>query len=146
MAKLIEGAVRRVFSAWLCLFLLGAIAIAAQRGEGAGSGEAFVGVWSGTWEGSGGTGGLELTLERAKDGSIGGRVSVTGEPTYQTTIRTVSFDGAKMTAKYDLPSDESIAVVLEAKFDGDSATGTGAAREKANGGDVATGTWTVKKK
>ena len=108
--------------------------------------ESLVGVWSGTWEGAGGTGGFELTLEKAKDGSIGGRVSVTGEPTYQATIRTASFDGAKMTAKYDFPPDENIAVVLETTFEGKSAKGTWAAREKANGGDLATGTWTVTKK
>jgi hypothetical protein len=51
-----------------------------------------------------------------------------------------------MTASYDLPSDENIGVVLEAKFEGTTATGTWAAREKANGGEVATGTWTATKK
>ena len=145
MPQVIGGAVRKVCNVWLCFCLLGAITIAAQRGEGAGSGEAFVGVWSGTWEGGGVSGGFELTLEKAKDGSIGGRVWVTGEPTYKATLATLSFDGPKLTAKYDFPPDENIAVVLEAKFDGTTATGTWAAREKANGGDLATGTWTVKK-
>ncbi len=51
-----------------------------------------------------------------------------------------------MTAKYDFPPDENIAVVLEATFEGKSAKGTWAAREKANGADLATGTWTVTRK
>jgi hypothetical protein len=140
--------VRKALSVLVVLVLLSTVGMARQRGaEGAPPpGEALVGTWTGTWEGAGGTGGFELTLEKAKDGSVGGRVSVTGEPTYQTTLGTVSFDGPKMTAKYDFPPDENIAVVLEAKFDGNTATGTWAAREKANGGELASGTWTVSRK
>ena len=78
--------------------------------------------------------------------SPGSSVSVTGEPTYKATLGTVSFDGPKMTAKYDFPAAENIEVVLEAKFDGNTATGTWTAREKPNGGDVASGTWTVTRK
>ncbi len=138
---------RKALSVLVGLLLLSAGGVARQRGaEGAAPGEALVGTWTGTWEGAGGTGGFELTLEKAKDGSVGGRVSVTGEPTYRATLDTVSFDGPKMTAKYDFPPDENIAVVLETTFDGNSAKGTWAAREKANGGEVASGTWTVSRK
>lgn len=138
---------RKALSVWICLLLLSAAGIARQRGaDGTAPGEPLVGTWTGTWEGAIGAGGFELTLEKAKDGSIGGGVSVTGEPTYKATLSTVSFDGPKMTAKYDFPPDENIAVVLEAKFDGNTATGTWAAREKANGGEVASGTWTVSRK
>src|SRR5688572_18819835 len=74
--RLIGGFVRRMFSLWMCLVVLAVSGISAQRAsEGATPGEAFLGVWSGTWEGGGRTGGIELTLEKAKDGSIGGRVS-----------------------------------------------------------------------
>ena len=96
---------RKGFSVWLCLALFAAIASAAQKGaEGTPPGEEFVGTWSGGWEGAGGSGGFELVLEKAKDGSIGGRVSVTGEPTYKATLETVSFEGPKMTARYKFPS------------------------------------------
>ena len=54
--------------------------------------------------------------------------------------------GPKMTAKYTIPIDESIGVVLVITFEGNSAKGTWAAREKASGTDVATGMLTVTKK
>jgi len=139
--------VRKALSVGICLLLSGLVAIAHQQGGGGerAAGEAPVGTWAGTWEGAGATGGFELTLEKGKDGAVGGRVSVTGDPTYKATLATVSFDGPKMTAKYDFPPDENIAVTIEAKFDGKNATGTWAAREKASGNDLATGTWTVTK-
>lgn len=138
---------RRAFSVAMCVVLAGLVAIAEQRGGESAAGEPFVGTWSGTWEGSGSPGGgFELTLEKGKDGAIGGQVSVTGEPTYKTRLGTVSFDGAKMTAKYDFPPDENVGVALEARFDGSRATGTWAAREKASGNELASGTWTVTKK
>jgi hypothetical protein len=139
--------VRKAFSTWLCLALFAAIGIAAQKsGEGTAPGEPFVGTWTGGWEGAGGSGGFELILEKAKDGSIGGRVSVTGEPTYKAILESASFEGPKMTAKYSFPPDESIGVVLVITFEGNSAKGTWAAREKSSGADVATGTLTVTKK
>ncbi len=90
--------------------------------------------------------GFELTLEKSKDGTIGGRVSVTGEPTYKATFKALSFDGKKMSAKYDFPPDEGGEVLLEASFDGNTAKGTWSLREKANSNEVATGGWTVTRK
>jgi hypothetical protein len=76
----------------------------ARRGaDGASTAQDYLGTWTGSWEGGGGTGGLEITLEKGEAG-LGGRVSVTGEPTYKATLRTVAFDGPKMTAKYDFSS------------------------------------------
>ena len=98
----------------------------------------YIGTWTGTWEG-GGTGGFVLTLAKADEGKLGGRVSVTGEPTYETTLKTVSFDGKKMTATYDFPPDPKIGIVLTATFEGNSATGTWAARESGGTADVANG-------
>jgi hypothetical protein len=92
------------------------------------------------------SGGFELTLAKPTDSGTGARVSVTGEPTYEATIRTIAFDGKKMTAAYDFPPDESLEVRLTATFDGDTAKGFWSARGKADGGELATGTWTVKKK
>ena len=116
---------------------------AAQQRDTEGTAADFLGTWTGTWEG-GGSGGFELTLEKAEGGKIGGRVSVTGEPTYKATLKTVAFNGKKMTATYDFPPDPNIGITLEATFDGKTATGTWAARQ-GGGSDVATGTWTVKR-
>src|SRR5947207_1665586 len=98
--------IRTTSSIWLWIFALVAVCSAAQRGgEGAKEGEQFLGTWIGTWEGAG-TGTFELTLEKDSDGALGGRVSVTGEPTYKATFKSVTFNGNKMTVKYDFPPDE----------------------------------------
>jgi hypothetical protein len=115
-----------------------------QRGDGAAAGD-VAGVWTGTWEGGGGSGGFELTLEKTKDGPLGGRVSVTGEPTYTATLKTLSIADKKLSATYDFPPDESLEVVLAATIEGATAKGTWLARQKS-GGELASGTWTVTKK
>jgi hypothetical protein len=131
---------------WVWLLILGTICSAAQRGaEGSSTGEQFVGVWTGTWEG-GGSGGFELTLEKDNIGAVRGKVSVTGEPTYKATFTALSFDGKKLDAKYDFPLADGIEVVLAASFDGNTATGTWSAREKSSDNEVASGSWTVTRK
>ncbi len=138
---------RKHWCVFVCLLFLGVVCIEAQRGaEGSATGEEFIGVWSGTWEGSGSSGGFELTLEKNKDGPVTGRVSVTGEPTYKADFKALSFEGKKMTAKYDFPPSELAEVVLVATFDGDRAKGTWSLRTKADGTEAVAGTWTVSKK
>jgi hypothetical protein len=138
--------VRNRCCVWLWLIIFAAMCSAAQRGaEGSSSGEQFLGTWTGTWDGSG-SGGFELTLEKGKDGAVGGRVSVTGEPTYKATLKVLSFDGKKMSAKYDFPPDEGGEVLLEASFDDSTAKGTWSLREKANSNEVAAGGWSVTRK
>jgi hypothetical protein len=122
-----------------------AVSIAAQQADKAGP-DAYVGVWTGTWDGGGSGGGFELTLEKPKDGPMTGKVSVTGEPTYQATLKSLSFDGAKMTAKYDFTPDPAAEVVLTATFDGKNATGGWSLLEKATGNEVASGGWKVARK
>ena len=103
----------------LCVaFVVCAVSLAsAQRGpEGAPKPEQFAGVWSGTWDGGGSGGGFELTLEQPKEGPMTGKVSVTGEPAYQATLKSLAFDGKKMTAKYDFTPDDSAEVTLAATF------------------------------
>ena len=140
------SAVRQTLGLSVCLVLFTALCSAAQGGAGgAKEGEKFLGAWSGTWAG-GGSGGFDLTLEKGAEGALGGKVAVTGGPTYNATLKTVSFESNKMTARYDFPEDEGIEVVLVATFDGKTATGTWSAREKGAGSEVATGTWTVTKK
>ena len=123
------------------------IGSAAQRGpDKPSSGEEFVGVWSGTWEGAGGSGGFEVTFEKNPDAVVG-KVSVTGEPTYKASFKALSFEGKKMNAKYDFPPNAADAEVwLTATFDGNRANGTWSLRVKADGSEVAAGTWAVTKK
>jgi hypothetical protein len=106
----------------------------------------YLGTWTGTWEGGGGSGGIELKLEKSDAGALSGRVSVTGEPTYKAMFKTVSFEDSAMTASYDFPPDESIEIVLTASFEADHAKGSWSAREKGSGNEAANGTWSVEKK
>jgi hypothetical protein len=116
-----------------------------RSGGDAASAKKFLGTWTGTWDGAGGGGGIELVLESKQDGAAGGRVSVTGEPTYKATLKTLAFDGPKMSATYDFPPDDSLEIVLVGTFDGDTAKGTWSARAKGRG-EVNAGGWTVKRK
>ena len=120
------------------------VAMLAQ-GSGTKADNPFLGVWSGTWDGAG-SGGFELTLEKTKDGALTGKVSVTGEPTYKATLKTVAFDGKKMNAAYDFPPDDAAEVILAATFDDTSAAGTWSLREKGGGNEVASGNWKVARK
>jgi hypothetical protein len=122
-----------------------ALAGAPPSGQGSAAGEEHVGTWTGTFEGSG-SGGIELTLEKDQSGAITGKLAVSGEPNYTVALKSLEFDGKKMSAKYDYPPDQSTEVVIAATFDGSAASGTWSARDKASGSEVATGTWTVKKK
>jgi hypothetical protein len=132
---------------WICLFLFGAVCSAAQRDAGAKvPGEQFAGTWTGTWDASGSDGGgFEVTLDKGAD-AMSGRVSVTGEPTYKAVFKTVSFDGNKMTAKYDFPPAEGAEVVLTAVFEASRSAGKWSLREKSSDNEVAAGGWTVTKK
>jgi hypothetical protein len=135
----------KVFSAIATSFGLTVLFLTVPAAQDAkGAAEQYVGVYSGTWEGAG-TGGFELTLEKPKDGAIAGRVSVTGEPTYKATFRTVSFEANVMHAAYDFPPDGEAEILLNARFEGKTVTGTWVARVKATGMDVASGTWTCTK-
>jgi hypothetical protein len=135
---------------WCLLFVVGAVGYtSAQRGaDAAPKVETFAGTWSGTWEdaGSGSSGGFDLTLEQGKDGPMTGKVSVTGEPTYKAVFKSLSFDGKKMSAKYDFPPDESAEILLAASFEGNTATGTWSAALKGTDSQIASGTWKVARK
>jgi hypothetical protein len=135
----------RAFSICLSLLMLVSVGADARHRVTEPSSQTDVtGTWTGTWEGAG-TGGFELTLEKGKDGKLGGQVSVTGEPTYKATLKTLKIEGPKMNASYDFPPDESAEVTLTAIFDGDTAKGTWVLTQKG-GGELASGTWTVAKK
>lgn len=132
----------------LTIGVMSLVAPGAAQSGGSGGGDAaakkYYGTWVGKWEGEGQSGGFDLTLEAGKDGKPGGSVSVTGEPTYKATLKTLAFDGAKMTATYDFPPDPSATVTLGATFEGDTANGTWGLKSSSIG--AISGTWTVKKK
>ena len=136
---------RTRYGIWLWVVVFGAVCAAVQTGGKSSSGEEFLGTWIGTWDGAG-TGGFELTLEKTKDGALGGRVSVTGEPAYKSVLKSVEFAGKKMNAKYDFTPDERGEVVLDLTFDEKSAKGTWLLSEKGSNNKVATGAVAVSKK
>ena len=137
---------RKSWAVYILLIVFGVVCSAAQRGaEGAANGEQFLGTWTGSWDSGNSNGGFELTLEKGKEGVVGGRVSITGEPTYKALFKALSFDGNKMTAKYDFPPDESAEVALGATFEGNKANGTWAVQAKGTDKPALTGTWTVTK-
>ena len=130
----------------LVLILASAVSPAAQSG-GAQSADPdrYLGGWSGSWDAGATGGGFELTLEHEKDKPMAGKVSVTGEPEYKATLKSVSFDGAKMTAKYDFTPEPAAEVVLVATFEGNAASGTWSLVEKGSGNEIASGGWKVKR-
>ena len=135
------------FRTGVLLLILVAVGSTARQASGQGSnGSEYVGTWSGSWEMTGSSGGFELTLEKGKDAALAGRVSVTGEPTYKAELKTIAFDGKKMTATYDFPPDDNLEIALATTFDGNTAKGTWTARGKNGGAEVASGSWTVSKK
>ena len=134
---------RKSVTFWLFVLILGATVAAIQQ---TGDTADRTGTWPGTWEGGGGTGGVELTLEKPAGGPLAGRVSVTGEPTYKATFTTVAIEGNKLSAVYDFPAADGAEVVLAATFEGNACKGTWVLREKASRNTAFEGTWSVAKK
>jgi hypothetical protein len=131
-------------SIWLTLLLVMSITGNAVAGQ-ASAGEQYVGMWAGTYDGAG-TGTLELILDR-KDGGIAGKVSATTDGgNYTADLKDVTFEGAKMSAKYDFPLDPSAEVVVTATFDGNTAKGTWSLRPKGQTEEIAGGGLSVTKK
>lgn len=126
----------------LSLLIFATVSLSLQAAQAADP----TGTWTGTWEGAGGNGGIEIVIEKGKDGALGGRISVTGEPTYKATLKTVTVDGQKLSWTYDFPPDESIELTMAATIDGQKIKGTWSARPKAGGDELASGTLTVEKK
>ena len=109
-------------------------------------GEQYAGMWSGTYDGSG-TGQFELTLDKGTDGAMTGKVAATTDGgNYTADLKSVSFEGTKMTAKYDFPLDPSAEVVMTATFDDGTAKGTWSLRAKGQPDEIASGGFAVTKK
>jgi hypothetical protein len=129
------------------IFLLGAIVSATASARSQSSrGQEYAGTWSGTWDGSG-SGEFELTLEQTKDGAIGGKIAVTTDGgNYNADLKSVAFDGNRMTAAYDFPLDPSAEVAVSATFDQKTAKGTWMLRPKGQSTEIASGTFSVTRK
>ncbi|HEX7139114.1 MAG TPA: hypothetical protein VF219_14770 [Vicinamibacterales bacterium] len=113
---------------------------------GQSSGEKYIGAWTGTWDGAG-SGDFELTLDKAKDGPLAGRVAVvTDGGNYNAELKSITFDGPKMTATYDFPLDPSAEINVTATFADQSAKGTWAMHPKGQDAEIAAGTFSVTKK
>src|SRR5262245_8041118 len=124
----------------------GALGVQTQAAKPA-DGEQFAGNWLGTWEG-GGTGKFDIKIERGADGAMTGGVSVgTDMGDYQAKFSALSFEGGKMTARYDFPLDAQGEISLTGTFDASKATGKWSLGAKGQPEQaMAEGTWTVEKK
>ena len=133
---------------FLAVLLVTWVIGAAARGDArqtAGA-EQYAGMWSGTYDG-GGTGQFEMTLDKGKDGGMTGKVNVTTDGgNYSADLKSVSFDGDKMMAKYDFPLDPSAEVVMTATFDKTTAKGRWSLRPKGQPDEIASGGIAITKK
>lgn len=130
---------------WLFVFCAVCFAVSTEARQAA-TGEEYVGTWPGTWDGSG-SGNFELTLEKAKDGGVTGRVAVTTDGgNYKADFTSLSFDGKKMNAKYEFPLDPAAEVAVTAVFEGSTAKGTWSLRPKGQETELIGGSWTVTRK
>src|SRR3954471_1156519 len=131
-------------SVWLSIVLLAAVSLSAQKdGARPAVPDDVLGTWSGTWDGDGGSGGFDLTLQRGKEGATIGKVAVTGDPAYQAALRTIVFDGRKMTAKYDFTPQPAAEVTLKATFEKETAAGSWSLADPSTGNHLAGGSWKV---
>jgi len=107
----------------------------------------FTGAWAGTWEGGGGGGKIEVTIVKDEAGKFTGKVAVsTDGGDYTANLKSLAFEGNKMTAKYDFPPDEQGEVVLTATFDDASLKGGWSLRSKSDSTEMISGTWTASRK
>ena len=128
---------------FLACWILTATPMSARQAAGAGQ---YAGMWSGTYDGAG-TGQFEMTLVKAQDGAMTGKVDVTTEGgNYSADLKSVAFEGPKMTAKYDFPLDPSAEVIMTATFEGSAAKGTWSLRPKGQSDELASGGIAVTKK
>lgn len=134
---------------WLFVFVfLGVCPGVKSEVRQSASGEQYAGIYSGTWDGAG-AGNFELTLEKAKDDGVTGKVAVTTDGgNYTAELKALSFEGRKMNAKYDFPLDATAGseVLLVATIEGSIVKGTWSLHPKGQEAEVAKGTWTVTKK
>ena len=112
----------------------------------ASSGEQYAGMWTGTYDGAG-SGQFEMTLDKGQGGAMIGKVSVKTEGgDYTADLKSVTFDGAKMSARYDFPLDPSAEIVMTATLEAISGKGTWSMRPKGQTDELASGSIALTKK
>ena len=112
-------------------------------------GQQYAGTWNGNWEGAGGSGRFDLTIQVGSDGNLAGGVSVgTDQGDYTAKFSKIDFAGNKMTGTYDYPLDAQGEVSITGTFDAKGASGTWGlgAKGQSGGQTVAEGTWKTEKK
>lgn len=138
---------------WIvCVLILvfSGVGYAQSDGKSAQGSDQYLGIWAGAWAGSGddsGAGDLEITIEKGKDGALAGTMKATGGGSdHAAAFKSLSFDGSKMTGKYDYPAGDGGEVVLEGTFEGQAAKGTWILHPPGQATEVPHGTWTLTKK
>ena len=121
------------------------------QGTGKQAAAPYLGTWAGTWASSseeGGTGEIEVTIEEGNDGAPAGRLKVSGgEAGHSAAFKTLTFDGNKMTAKYDYPLGDGGEILLQAHLEDPKAKGTWKLTPPpGQTADAARGTWTATKR
>jgi hypothetical protein len=110
------------------------------------AGAQYIGTWAGMWDGAG-SGGFELTLDKAQNGPLVGRVVVnTDGGNYEAELKSIAFNGPKMTAKYEFPLDTSAEIAVTATFEDKDAKGTWSMKSKGQDTELAGGTFSVSRK
>lgn len=106
----------------------------------------LAGVWKGTWERTGGSGGtFQLTIEKNSDGKSGTvRVEQGGNELYTAGIREASVNGNKMMVKYDSP-DGQAEILLEGEWLDKAFAGTWSYRPSGESAYTPAGTWKASK-
>lgn len=110
------------------------------------AGDRFVGTWAGKWEGGGSTGTIEVAISKDSEKLVGKVSANTDNGDYNAAFKSLSFDGNKMTAVYDLPSMDGVEITLISTFDGNSTKGTWSAHEKGQTTEIIGGPWTATRK
>ncbi len=134
----------------LCVMALMFSGVGSGQGNSKQGADSYFGTWAGTWASSsedGGTGEIEVTLEKGKDGAPAGKIKASGgESGHSAAFKTLTFDGNKMTAKYDYPLGDGGEIVLEAALEATTAKGTWKLTPPGQTAEAARGTWTAAKK
>jgi hypothetical protein len=110
--------------------------------------DSHLGTWAGTWAGAdgGASGELQIIIENGKGSALGGQIKATGGDSGHTaTFKSLSFEGNKMTGKYDYPLGDGGLIVLEGTFDKASGKGTWVLTPPGQT-EGPHGTWTLAKK
>ncbi len=134
----------------LCVATLMFGAVGFGQGRSTQAADRYLGTWAGTWASAtedDGAGAIEITIEKGKDEAPAGKMKVTGgESGHSVAFKTLTFDGNKMTAKYDYPLGDGGEVVLQGDLEATTAKGTWKLTPPGQTADVARGTWTAAKK